>query len=113
MRITAISPHVNRAARGGGSGPDATRRRRRSIEAGDRCRLRAEPRGAFCGTPDYLAGLGPTRLDGLPARPCGLVEGLHLVIGEQAVGVVHPHVLDDPVELARACDGDSVGDVVG
>jgi hypothetical protein len=39
MRITACSPHVNRAARGGGSGPDATSRRRRSIEAclsGDR-----------------------------------------------------------------------------
>jgi hypothetical protein len=52
MRITAISPHVNRAARGGGSGPDATRRRRRSIEAclsGDRCRLRARHRGALLG----------------------------------------------------------------
>jgi hypothetical protein len=39
MRITAISPHVNRAARGGGRGPDATRRRRRSMLAclsGDR-----------------------------------------------------------------------------
>jgi hypothetical protein len=31
MRITAISPHVNQAARGGGSGPDATRRRRTGI----------------------------------------------------------------------------------
>jgi hypothetical protein len=55
----------------------------------------------------------PTLLDGLPARPCGLVEGLHLVFVEPAVGVVHPHVLDDPIELARACDDDSVGDVVG
>jgi hypothetical protein len=58
-------------------------------------------------------GRPPTLLEGLSARPCGLVEGLHLVIGEQAVGVVDSHVSDDPVELARACDGDSVGDVVG
>jgi hypothetical protein len=62
MRITAISPHVNRAARGGGSGPDATRRRRRSMLAclsGDRCRLRAEARGALEG----------------PARGFGRVSG--------------------------------------
>src|SRR5437016_1354851 len=55
----------------------------------------------------------PTHLEGFPARPRSLVEDLHLVIGEQAVGVVDPHVPDDPIELARACDGDSVGDVVG
>ena len=57
-------------------------------------------------------GLGPTRLDGLPTRLRDLVEGLHLVVGEQAVCVVRPHVLDDGVDLGRTCDSDPVGDVV-
>jgi hypothetical protein len=55
----------------------------------------------------------PTFPDGLPARPGGLVEDLHLGFGEQAVGVVNPHVSNDSVELGRvACSGDSVEDII-
>jgi hypothetical protein len=54
----------------------------------------------------------PTRLDGLPARPCGFLEGLHLILGEQAIGMADPHVLDDGVDLGRTYDRDPVGDVV-
>jgi hypothetical protein len=60
----------------------------------------------------FWRGCDSRWLDGLSARSRGLVEDLHLVLGEQAIGVAYPQVFDDLVELVRACDGDSVGDVV-
>jgi hypothetical protein len=67
------------------SGGQGRRQRAGAVQLRPACRATAvacepSPVARFAGRP--LAGLGPTRLDGLPARPCGLVEGLHLVIGE-------------------------------
>ena len=58
------------------------------------------------------SSLGPTLVEEFPARPGGLVKDLHLILGEQAIGMVRPHVPDDGVALVRASDNDPVGDVV-
>jgi hypothetical protein len=52
-------------------------------------------------------------LEGLPARPCSLVEGLGLVLGECAREVVPPHLFDYPIKLGRVpCEGNSVAYIV-
>jgi hypothetical protein len=46
------------------------------------------------------------------ARRSWLVEDFHLGLGETTVGVVDPHVSDNPIKFGPACEGDPVGEVV-